>query len=535
MKRLMLLMVYVFFVIALSACGGGGGGGDGDNNENSAPIANAGADQNIKSGSTVTLSGGGSDADGDLLAYSWTFTSKPAGSTATLSDSTVANPTFIAEVDGVYILALTVNDGKEISYVDSVTITAASLNSAPTANAGPDQNVATGSLVTLSGTGSDADSDLLSFSWTFTSRPSGSTATLSNMTVANPSFTADMDGAYILTLTVNDGTVNSQVDSVTVTAAKLNLAPTANAGPDQNVATGDLVTLNGGGSDADADLLTYSWAFTSKPAGSTATLSNLTVANPTFTANLDGAYVLSLTVNDGTVNSQIDSVTVTAANHFSAFVGVYDGITNGGPFVSDSTTLSLVLTGQSLKITDDAFFSGTCIYSGIVSGTTVNGGTYQCSDFTSGSWTLGEVKVVDTSDIYLSIIKNGNATKWIYGMSSKATNIISPLAIENISGFVGTYEGINNRSTFSTDSTNFSVSLSGTTLTINDAAFFSGTCIYTAEVLDQGNSVSQGTYQCSDFTSGYWMLRQIKLVSENDIYISILKDGNVTSRMYGIK
>jgi len=74
-----------------------------------------------------------------------------------------------------------------------------------------------------------------------------------------------MDGICDL-LTVNDGTVNSIPDTVMVTAASANSAPVANAGPDQNVATASLVTLNGSGSsDADGDTLTYAWSFTSVP------------------------------------------------------------------------------------------------------------------------------------------------------------------------------------------------------------------------------------------------------------------------------
>ncbi len=92
-----------------------------------------------------------------------------------------------------------------------------------------------------------------------------------------------------------------------------NSAPIANAGPDQNVSTGSLVTLDGSGcADADGNTLTYSWLFTSKPAGSTAALSSTTVVKPTFTADKDGSYVLSLVVNDGTVNSVADMVTITA-------------------------------------------------------------------------------------------------------------------------------------------------------------------------------------------------------------------------------
>jgi len=51
----------------------------------------------------------------------------------------------------------------------------------------------------------------------------------------------------------------------------------------------------------------------SKPAGSSAALTDPTAVKPTFTADIDGDYVLSLMVNDGTVNSAADSVTITAA------------------------------------------------------------------------------------------------------------------------------------------------------------------------------------------------------------------------------
>jgi hypothetical protein len=78
-----------------------------------------------------------------------------------------------------------------------------------------------------------------------------------------------------------------------------------------------MVTLNGSGSsDANSDTLTYSWSFTSIPASSAATLSSATAVNPTFTADKDGAYVLSLVVNDGTVSSTADTVTITAATAF---------------------------------------------------------------------------------------------------------------------------------------------------------------------------------------------------------------------------
>ena len=50
--------------------------------------------------------------------------SRPAGSTATLSNPTIVNPTFVADLDGVYVAQLTVSDGSLVSAPDTVAITA---------------------------------------------------------------------------------------------------------------------------------------------------------------------------------------------------------------------------------------------------------------------------------------------------------------------------------------------------------------------------------------------------------------------------
>ena len=115
----------------------------------------------------------------------------------------------------------------------------------------------------------------------------------------------------MVSLTVNDGTLGSAADTVTIST--INVAPVADAGDDQSVSMGDAVTLEGSGStDADGNSLTYAWAFTTKPSGSSATLDNPASINPTFTPDVEGTYVVSLMVNDGTVNSAPDTVTITA-------------------------------------------------------------------------------------------------------------------------------------------------------------------------------------------------------------------------------
>jgi hypothetical protein len=95
-------------------------------NGNNSPIANAGSDQKVAAaGIQVTLDGSGSsDPDGSLPTYVWSFTTRPVGSLAALSSSSVVNPTFTPDKAGVYTLSLLVNDGQVNSPADTVTVRA---------------------------------------------------------------------------------------------------------------------------------------------------------------------------------------------------------------------------------------------------------------------------------------------------------------------------------------------------------------------------------------------------------------------------
>jgi hypothetical protein len=155
---------------------------------NSAPTANAGANDTAFVGETVSLNGSGStDVDGDPLTFAWSFVSRPPGSAATLQSATSVTSSFVIDQPGAYVIRLVVNDGAVNSAPDTVTVS--TVNSPPVANAGPDQLTFVGSVVQLTGAGStDVDGNPLTFTWSLTTRPAGSSAALSSASAVTPTF-----------------------------------------------------------------------------------------------------------------------------------------------------------------------------------------------------------------------------------------------------------------------------------------------------------------------------------------------------------
>src|SRR6056297_2764859 len=277
---------------------------------NTAPVADAGPDQTVVPGATVRLDGTGStDVDGNTIAYTWSFVSTPAGSTASLSDPAAAMPTFVVDALGDYVVELVVNDGFEDSAPDAVTISVT--NSAPVADAGTDQTVGEGELVQLDGSGSaDVDGDPLTYEWDIADQPLDSAGALDNRFIVDPSFVVDVPGDYLVQLVVNDGFEDSDPETVAISAT--NSRPVADAGPDQTVTEGDTVTVDGSASgDPDGDPLTYVWSIISSPAGSTTGIMDADQAVATFTADATGVFVIQLIVNDGFEDSDPDTASIT--------------------------------------------------------------------------------------------------------------------------------------------------------------------------------------------------------------------------------
>lgn len=283
-------------------------------------------------GYVVSLNGGNSsDPAGKALTYAWSLGSKPAASAAQLNSANSNIAQFSPDVLGEYVVKLTVtNTTGETSFF---TTTVSVKNNRPVANigsnatpvalpAGPAVRLPANTVLTLRGGASaDADGDTITYAWSIVEKPAGSAAALSAANTVNVQLTPDLDGRYVVQLRATDpsGAYSEQRVSIEVGP----IAPVA------VIDRSNMTTLAGSSVSASAALsydedghsLTYAWAIDARPVGSAATIASPASSTLSFTPDVAGTYVISMTVNDGK-RSSIAYVNVRALNSIASSVSL---------------------------------------------------------------------------------------------------------------------------------------------------------------------------------------------------------------------
>lgn len=187
----------------------------------------------------------------------------------------------------------------------------------PVADAGCNQTVHTGKVVTLDGSASSdpGGNYPLTYAWSFESFDPGDVPVLSDPTAVNPTFIPTREGDYILKLVVTNSLGVRSAPAYTVVST-YNSAPIADAGLDRAVTrVGETVQLDGTQSyDPDGDALTYAWGIDIAPPGSNATISDPESPTPVFAPDVYGAYSLYLMVRDEFGSVGIDRINIMFEN-----------------------------------------------------------------------------------------------------------------------------------------------------------------------------------------------------------------------------
>ncbi|WP_455204976.1 PKD domain-containing protein, partial [Kaarinaea lacus] len=274
--------------------------------------ANAGVDQTVNEQTTVTLAGSGSDGDGSIASYSW---SQTGGTAVTLSNdntdtATFTAPTLITQVQLMFQLTVTDNEGA--SSTDQLIVTVNPVNLNPSADAGTGQTVNEQTEVTLSGVANDTDGAIVSYVW---SQTGGTAVTLNNANTDTATFTAPIltvQTQFTFRLTVTDNEGGTFSDNTVITVNPVNATPTANAGDDQIVNERTAISLSGSGSDSDGSIASVQWLQT---AGAAVTLSGADTDTATFMApdvstRTELTFEFTVTDNEGGITSDTVIITV---------------------------------------------------------------------------------------------------------------------------------------------------------------------------------------------------------------------------------
>jgi len=320
-------------------------------NEQSYPVAMISDDISSKVGNVNWFSAENSTAaDGQLLSYFWEITSKPVTSNSVIGDTTKVKAYLIADAVGIYKVSLTVtNTENELTATEELTIISEELliNSAPVAVIStPLPSYAPEQIVRLNAMASyDSDGTDLTYKWKLEVPTTAQYVSLVGDTTEFVEFTVDDIGEYYLTLAVNDGTLTSETTQ-TITVTDQNIAPVANAGPDQVITTDVAFVLDGAASsdsDGTTSDLSYQWSLVSKPSIS----SYNDLSNPSFVshsqfnfiADLVGEYVLALQVFDDTDYSTFDQVHIEVTENQRPVAVLPNDVVvhiNGSQVVSDT-------------------------------------------------------------------------------------------------------------------------------------------------------------------------------------------------------
>lgn len=290
-------------------------GGSGTPPANQAPTANAGADKSVMlPTSSVSITGSGSDPDGTIATYAWTRVSGP--NTPTLSGAATTSLTASGLIAGTYVFRLTVTDNGGLTGTDNVTVVVSTstppANQAPVANAGADKTVTLPTaLVSLTGSGTDPDGTIVSYTWTRVSGPN--TPALAGATTTTLTATGLIAGVYTFRLTVKDNGNLTAYDDVKVTVGTstppVNQVPVVSAGPDKTITLPtSTITLNGTASDPDGTIVTYAWTYRNGPGAPT--MAGTNTANLTASNLKAGTYTFRLTVTDNSGATAYDQVKV---------------------------------------------------------------------------------------------------------------------------------------------------------------------------------------------------------------------------------
>jgi YD repeat-containing protein len=363
---------------------------------NKVPVANADSattDEDVSV--TIAVLTNDSDPDGDTISLA--SVGQPAHGTTTISvNSVVYNPTL--NYDGPSdSFTYTVSDGYGGTAIGTVTVTVNPVNDTPVAN---DTLVLASALSTLTGTmdANDVDGDAITYS--ILTNPVHGTVVLDNPATGAFTYTQTSVGTDTFTFKANDGLLDSNIATVTITHPPVAVDDTPTTNEDTEV----LIDVLLNDSDPDNDTLNID-SITQQPTKGTATIDAGGIRyNPSL--NTNGSDTFTYKINDGYGGTSTATVSITVIPVNDAPVAVADSAS-----VNEDSSVAIAVLSNDTDVDGDAMTISAIVTAPAHGSATINAGsvvytptinyygldtfTYEISDGNGGIATSNvDVKVV---------------------------------------------------------------------------------------------------------------------------------------------
>ena len=278
----------------------------------------------IDPGDVVILDASASDSpSGNELSFEWSQTGGPAVVLSSWTEDTVS---FLPDGSGVvYRFRLVVwdDEGSPSPPLDLKVVVLEESNTPPECRLVQTRLIGVvGDVFELDASGtSDDDGDPLTYEWRQIVEDQSDAMTITDANQLKASVQPMEEGEFVFEFTANDGFENCTPVQVTVEVSA-NGRPIADAGTDQEVCVGDLVSLDGSSSsDPDGHELDYTWIIIDPGTTGQATEDmdpSNEVIDPSFKTINKGQITIELVVSDGfpggSSNPDTVLITVKSAN-----------------------------------------------------------------------------------------------------------------------------------------------------------------------------------------------------------------------------
>ncbi len=419
----------------------------------------------------VTVDLDATEIDGDN--YSFSIISQPSNGTLGTINGNQVEYTPNQDWNGTDTFTFEATDDRtgSRSNVATATITVNAVNDAPVANDITSQVTDENRLMQLDITldATDVEGDALTYSVVGTNNGTvtvnGSTATYTP--------NQDWNGEDTFTYKANDGELDSNTATVTVTVNAVNDAPVTE---DQSASTDEdtAVEITLTATDVDGDNITYT--IVSDVSNGNTSLSGATV---TYTpdSNWNGTDTFTFKANDGTVDSNTSTVTITVAS------------VNDAPVVENKSVTIVQNNSFELELSANDVDSSTVTFS--IKSNPENGSasiTDNNITYTPNTDFVGDDSIVyiandgvlDSNDgtITISIVNNSSpVTEDQSASTDEDTAVDITLTATDQEGDAITYSVVS-------DASNGTTSLSGATVTYTPTANWNGTDTFTFKAND---------------------------------------------------